>query len=244
MIFMRKLTKKIVFFTITCKFQKPFLLFITQIKNARIGIATEFGRQYFRFSKILKDLDMNYDSILPNQIQNYDGDLVFTTQNEAPEYSSIPLLFEDITTKQLAVVKGLIIQKLDSGLNEKTLLLGIDPGQRIGISVYYLGNQISNTFFISIEKLVEYLVTIMAELNAKKKIVKIGNGDMKIANKILELLNLKFCSNFEIEFVDESNTTLKIKNYNQRGKRDMLSAQFITQRNGYWHSVLPLSLTG
>jgi len=40
---------------------------------------------------------------------------------------------------------------------------------------------------------------------------------------------LKFCSNFEIEFVDESNTTLKIKNYNQRGKRDMLSAQFITQ---------------
>ena len=241
---MRKLTKKIVFFTITCKFQKPFLLFITQIKNARIGIATEFGRQYFRFSKILKDLDMNYDSILPNQIQNYDGDLVFTTQNEAPEYSSIPLLFEDITTKQLAVVKGLIIQKLDSGLNEKTLLLGIDPGQRIGISVYYLGNQISNTFFISIEKLVEYLVTIMAELNAKKKIVKIGNGDMKIANKILELLNLKFCSNFEIEFVDESNTTLKIKNYNQRGKRDMLSAQFITQRNGYWHSVLPLSLTG
>ena len=187
---------------------------------------------------------MNYDSILPNQIQNYDGDLLFTTQSEAPEYSSIPLLFGDVTKKEPVVIKGLIIQKLDSGLNEKILLLGIDPGQRIGLSVYYLGNQISNTFFISIEKLVEYLVTIMAELNAKKKIVKIGNGDMTIANKILELLNLKFCSNFEIEFVDESNTTLKIKNYNQRGKRDMLSAQFITQRSGYWRSVLPLSMTG
>ena len=187
---------------------------------------------------------MNYDSILPNQIQNYDGDLLFTTQSEAPEYSSIPLLFGDVTKKEPVVIKGLIIQKLDSGLNEKILLLGIDPGQRIGLSVYYLGNQISNTFFISIEKLVEYLVTIMAELNAKKKIVKIGNGDMTIANKILELLNLKFCSNFEIEFVDESNTTLKIKNYNQRGKRDMLSAQFITQRTGYWRSILPLSITG
>ena len=187
---------------------------------------------------------MIYDSILPNQIQNYDGGLLFTTQSEAPEYSSIPLLFGDLTKKEPVVIKGLIIQKLDSGLNEKILLLGIDPGQRIGLSVYYLGNQISNTFFISIEKLVEYLVTIMAELNAKKKIVKIGNGDMTIANKILELLNLKFCSNFEIEFVDESNTTLKIKNYNQRGKRDMLSAQFITQRSGYWRSVLPLSITG
>ena len=116
---------------------------------------------------------MNYDSILPNQIQNYDGDLLFTTEKEAPENSSIPLLFDDITTKQIAVVKGLIIQKLDSGLNEKTLLLGIDPGQRIGLSIYYLGIHISNTFFMSIDKLVEYVVSIMAELKAKKKIVKI-----------------------------------------------------------------------
>ena len=84
----------------------------------------------------------------------------------------------------------------------------------------------------------------MAELRAQKKILKIGNGDMIIANKIVQLLNLKFCSNFEIEFVDERNTTLKIKNYNQRGKRAMLSAQFITQRTGYWRSVLPLSITG
>ena len=80
---------------------------------------------------------MNYDSILPNQIQNYDGDLLFTTEKEAPENSAIPLLFDDITTKQIALVKGLIIQKLDNGFNEKTLLLGIDPGQRIGLSVYY-----------------------------------------------------------------------------------------------------------
>ena len=47
---------------------------------------------------------MNYDSILPNQIQNYDGDLLFTTEKEAPENSSIPLLFDDITTKQIAAV--------------------------------------------------------------------------------------------------------------------------------------------
>ena len=106
------------------------------------------------------------------------------------------------------------------------MILGIDPGKRIGLSVYYLGYQIDNSFFISIEKLVQNLIMIMAELKSQKKILKIGNGDMIIANKIVQLLNLRFCSNFEIEFVDERNTTLKIKNYNQRGKRDMLSAQF------------------
>ena len=36
----------------------------------------------------------------------------------------------------------------------------------------------------------------------------------------------------------------KIKNFNQRGKRDKLSAKYISQREGYRHFVLPLSITG
>ena len=58
------------------------------------------------------------------------------------------------------------------------------------------------------------------------------------------MLNLKFCSSFESEFVDESKTSLKIKNFNQRGKPDMLSAKYISQREGYRHSILPLSIIG
>ena len=53
-------------------------------------------------------------------------------------------------------------------------------------------------------------------LQAKRKVVKIGNGNMILQNK-LKHLNLKFCSSFELEFVDEKNTSLKIKNFNQRG---------------------------
>ncbi len=67
---------------------------------------------------------------------------------------------------------------------------------------------------------------------------------MKIAQQIVTMLNLKFCSSFELEFIDEQKTSLKIKNFNQRGKRDMLSAKYILQRNGYRQSILPLSITG
>ena len=67
---------------------------------------------------------------------------------------------------------------------------------------------------------------------------------MDIAKKIKKLLNLRFCSSFELEYVDESNTSLKIKNFNQRGKRDMLSAKFISKREGFRYSILPLSITG
>ncbi len=108
---------------------------------------------------------------------------------------------------------------LNSSTNSSKLVLGIDPGQRIGVSVTYLENEIARAFFVSLDKLIPYLISILAELPAARKIVKIGNGDMKTANKILQMLNLQFCSKFEIEFVDESSTTLKIKNHNQRGKK-------------------------
>ena len=199
---------------------------------------------YFKLSKIFKELSIPFDSILPSQIDGFQGDLVVTTEKEAPKKSSIPMLFDEILSKNPIVVKGIIIKMLNSQTNSSKLVLGIDPGERIGVSVTYLENEIARAFFVSIDKLILYLITIMAELSAARKIIKIGNGDMKTATKILHMLNLKFCSKFEIEFVDESSTSLKIKNYNQRGKRDMLSAQFISQRSGITKSILPLSIIG
>ena len=67
---------------------------------------------------------------------------------------------------------------------------------------------------------------------------------MKMAKKITNLLNLRYCSDFEIEFVDEQRTTIKTKNYNQRGKRDMQSAKYIAHRDGSRHMILPLSRIG
>ena len=181
---------------------------------------------------------------MPSQIDDFDGDLVVTTEKEAPKEISTPVLFDEIISKDPVVVKGIITKMLNTSTNSSKLILGIDPGERIGVSVTYLENQLSRTFFVSLETLIPYLISILAELPAARKIIKIGNGDMKTATAILEQLNLKFCSKFEIEFVDESSTSLKIKNHNQRGKRDMLSAQFISQRSGYVKSILPLSITG
>ena len=137
-----------------------------------------------------------------------------------------------------------MIQKLHLDYEEKDLILGIDPGERIGLSVFYYGKEIESSFHSSIDELILHIIDILGNLRAKRKVIKIGNGNMNIAKKIEKLLNLRFCSSFELEYVDERNTTLKIKNFNQRGKRDMLSAKFISQRNGHRYSILPLSMTG
>jgi hypothetical protein len=136
-----------------------------------------------------------------------------------------------------------MIQKLSLGY-EQNLIIGVDPGQRIGLSIFYFGQEIENSFNSSVEELVFHIIRILGGLKAKRKIVKIGNGNMNIAKEIVNMLNLRFCSSFELEFVDERKTSLKIKNFNQRGKRDMLSAKYISQREGYRHFILPLSLTG
>ncbi len=187
---------------------------------------------------------MPFDSILPKEISNYKGNLVLTTRREFPIKCKKPILDEDVFEKHFTVIRGLMLQKLNLDYDEMNLVIGIDPGQQIGLSIFYFGREIESSFHLSIEELVLHIIDILGNLRAKRKIIKIGNGNMDIAKKIEKLLNLKFCSSFEVEYVDESKTTLKIKNFNQRGKRDMLSAKFISQRDGHRYSILPLSLTG
>lgn len=181
---------------------------------------------------------------MPEEISKYDGNLILTTREEIPLKCEKPILNEDVFEQNFTVIRGLMIQKLSLGYDEEELVIGIDPGKRIGLSVFYFGQEIESSFYSSIETLVFHIIGILGNLRAKRKIVKIGNGNMVLAKKIEELLNLRFCSSFELEYVDESNTSLKIKNFNQRGKRDMLSAKFISQRKGHRYSILPLSLTG
>ena len=193
---------------------------------------------------MLKSLKLCYDSLIPEQIHDYHGDIVLTTLSEVPESIKIPVLYEDILELEPTVIEGLIMQKLDSVHYSDELLIGIDPGKRIGLSIYYYGREVEHSLQISVEDLVSHLVRILAGLRAKKKVIKIGNGNMKMAKKITNLLNLRYCSDFEIEFVDEQRTSVKTKNYNQRGKRDMQSAKYITRREGPRHVVLPLSRIG
>ncbi len=163
---------------------------------------------------------------------------------ESPKKCKKLLLYEDTFEHHPTIIRGIMMQKLNQDFEEENLILGIDPGQRIGLSIFYYGTEIGRSFYFSVEELVFHIIQVLSGLRAKRKIIKIGNGNMKIAKQIVTMLNLKFCSSFELEFVDERKTSLKIKNFNQRGKRDMLSAKYISQRDGYRHFILPLSLTG
>lgn len=192
----------------------------------------------------MKSLNLSFDSIFPEEIEYYTGHLILTTLRESPKKCEKILLHEDVLEHHPTVLRGVMMQKLNLSFEEENLILGVDPGQRMGLSIFYYGIEIERSVHNSIEGLIFHIIGILGGLRAKRKILKIGNGDMDVAKQIVKMLNLKYCSSFELEFVDERKTSVKIKNFNQRGKRDMLSAKYISQREGYRHSILPLSITG
>ena len=187
---------------------------------------------------------MGYDSILPEEVTSSDKRLILTTPGESSKIHSNLVLFEEEFDHDPTIVRGKIVKKLESGLHRNLLVIGIDPGSRMGVSVFYYEKEIESSIYTSVEELVSHIVNILVGLGAERKVVKVGNGNMKIARQITNMLNLRFCSHFELEFVDERRTSLRVKNYNKRGTRDKISARYITQRDGYRHLVLPLSRTG
>jgi len=207
-------------------------------------VATVDGRSYFKFVNTLKFLQLNYDSVLPEEITSTDKRLILTTVRESSKIPTELVLFDDDFDHDPTVIRGRMVHKLESGMHSSSLVIGIDPGNRIGLSVFYYEKEIESSIYTSVDDLISHIVKILVGLNAERKIVKIGNGNMKIAKQIVNMLNLRFCSHFELEFVDERKTSLRVKNYNKRGIRDKISARYITQREGYRHLVLPLSRIG
>jgi len=202
------------------------------------------GRSYFKFVNTLRHLKLSYDSVLPEEITSSDKRLILTTVRESEKIQSNLIMFDDEFDYDPTIIRGKIVEKLDSGIHHGSLVIGIDPGSRIGLSIFYHEKEIESSIYTSVDDLISHIVKILVGLNGKRKVVKVGNGNMKIARQITNLLNLRFCSHFELEFVDERKTSLRVRNYNKRGERDKISARYITQREGYRHLILPLSRIG
>ena len=194
-------------------------------------MATEYGRPYFKFVRALNQLNLPFDSILPQEICQYTGNVVFTTTAESPEWCAVRLIREEAFDHHPTVIRGMLVRTLDNRFEEPYLTLGVDPGKRLGLSISYYGREIERSTHSSVGGLVHHMIEVLSGLGAVRKIVKIGNGRMQLAREIGATLHLRCDSDFDVRLVDERRTSLKIKNYNQGGKRDMLSARFISRRD-------------
>ena len=80
--------------------------------------------------------------------------MVLTTKKESPVNCDKILLHEDILEHHPTVIRGIMIQKFKLDFEEENLILGIDPGQRMGLSIFYYGIEIESSVHNSIEELI------------------------------------------------------------------------------------------
>ncbi|MEM2180207.1 MAG: hypothetical protein QXE05_01525 [Nitrososphaeria archaeon] len=155
-----------------------------------------------------------------------DADIIIT--DDENKYKKDILNVNEITFEPNLDFKK-IVQKL---FKKETIFLGVDPGERTGVALYYGKKLILNEVISPWENAIYFIVGILKEFEDNRKIVKIGCGNLKSADELKKILQARF-DKIEIYFIDEKKTTKNVKLKGKQGKeKDKISALKILQREG------------
>jgi hypothetical protein len=88
------------------------------------------------------------------------------------------------------------------------VLVGVDPGTRIGLAVFYGEANLEYSTFSSVTELSIRVGAFVRGVPAKGFVIKVGNGNPGMATRLIESLKLE-APDATIETVDESGTSVR-----------------------------------
>ena len=197
---------------------------------SQIVVATVEGRSYYKIVSMLKSMNIGFSSLSPEEASRTNAKIIITTKNEASLIRREDLIFDFQLDTSPAVFKALLLKNLSGNYIEDILVIGVDPGNRIGIYVLYLHTELYSTVRSSLREAVKFIMNILSCINSSKKILKIGNGDSIKCNHIAQEIKNQNGS-VRIEIVNEFGTSRNILP-NCRRNRDVGSAKSIAFRSG------------
>ncbi|MEW6604309.1 MAG: hypothetical protein AB1351_06420 [Thermoproteota archaeon] len=195
-------------------------------------MATVHGRPYYNITCALRLMQVQFDSLSPEEAALSNAKVIITTRAEASIVSKKGTVILDTELeKYQAISKARILKTIMGEHADDQLTIGIDPGSRIGISAIYLHHEIASAVESSPEDAVEHVSAMLGGIESRKKVVKIGDGNISMARQIAGILKMKFRDGVDIEIVDEHGTSQN-PDANKRGARDRSSARTIAFRSG------------
>ena len=200
-----------------------------QVSN-QIVVATVEGRPYYKIVSMLKSMNISFSSLSPEEASRTNAKIIITTKNEASLIGRKNLIYDFQLDTFPPLFKAKLLKNLSGNYLDDVLVVGVDPGNRIGICVMYLHTELYGTVRSSIREAVKFIMNILSRINSGKKILKIGNGDLIICNRIAQEIRNLYGS-VRIEIVNEFGTSRNILP-NCRGIRDIGSARSIALRPG------------
>ena len=203
---------------------------MTGPNSSQIVVATVEGRSYYKIVSMLKSMNIGFSSLSPEEASRTNAKIIITTRNEASLIRREDLIFDFQLDTSPALFKALLLKNLSGNYIEDILVVGVDPGNRIGIYVLYLHTELYSTVRSSLREAVKFIMNILCCINSSKKILKIGNGDSIKCNHIAQEIKNQNGS-VRIEIVNEFGTSRNILP-NCRRNRDVGSAKSIAFRSG------------
>jgi hypothetical protein len=203
---------------------------VTGPNSSQIVVATVEGRSYYKIVSMLKSMNIGFSSLSPEEASRTNAKIIITTRNEASLIRREDLIFDFQLDTSPALFKAMLLKNLSGNYIEDILVVGVDPGNRIGIYVLYLHTELYSTVRSSLREAVKFIMNILCCINSSKKILKIGNGDSIKCNHIAQEIKNQNRS-VRIEIVNEFGTSRNILP-NCRRNRDVGSAKSIAFRSG------------
>jgi hypothetical protein len=201
--------------------------------NHKITVATLNGKSYYKIINTLKLLQLNYEELSPSEAVNSYSRIIITSKEESPIFKKKNIIVDSELNENPVIIKAKILRKLIESHTYDQLTIGIDPGNRIGISIFYLYDEIESVVLSTIESTVNFIIKILSGINAKKKIVRIGDGNINMARTIAFVIKSNFKDLVHIEIVNEYGTSsIQNNESNRRILKDKSSARLIAFRSG------------
>ncbi|MDV3278291.1 MAG: hypothetical protein LYZ69_07480 [Nitrososphaerales archaeon] len=192
---------------------------------SRICVMTADGRAYYAIVSKLRGAGLPFLSLVPGD-RSDECELVLTTRAEAGLFRTPTMALEDLD-ENLDVTRGQILARLSEG--DKTLLVGLDPGSRIGMAAFLGDARIASQTFNSKVYACNGVIKLVEGVSARRSFVRIGDGDPGMAAWLAENLSTRLPKTV-VELVDESGTSRKLR---VKGlQKDQGSAAKIAFRKG------------
>jgi hypothetical protein len=170
-----------------------------------IKVATDDGNAYYSIVSRLKRTHLRFSSVPPGQSIDSARDLALTSKREVAAFKGSAVAIEDLNEDPLVMEGQLLSRLLEE--SRRILLIGIDPGSRIGLVIFYGGRELGALTTISAEKLVDLVATVVRDVPHSSLSIKIGGGEPKSSMRLARLLRQELSPSASIEIVDESGTS-------------------------------------
>jgi len=201
--------------------------------SEEVAVVTTSGKAYYRLVNELKKRNINFLSLKPDENIPYFIKVIITNDFKRRVSDRYKTLFYDEEEDPKKVIEDFV--KILHGKKEyNKVVIGVDPGKRFGFAILGDGNIIKTGSYSNIEKTVQIIDQKMREMNAKIKVVKIGDGAKMFGNALIKYLHKTLPQNILLESVKENSTTsLNYSSFKHRtGIRDEIAAVKISTREG------------